>query len=149
MNNPKQAKFEVHQLATADQTILLNLLQNSPAAQQAGLKLMADQAVQQWAIQNWLQQNMLYGIWVQSKLVGLIACFPYGEGVELGYFLHKKYQGQHIMTDALGKVLSMTSYQAFYVEVAVTNKASQAVLIHNNFKMISRNNEKLVYRWLR
>lgn len=151
MKNHEQSKFAVcvRQLKMTDQKELLKLLQTSPAAQEAGLRLMADESTQQWAVQNWLQQDDFYGIWVRSKLIGVIACFPYLDGSELGYFLHKNFQGQHIMTTALKQFLSMTSYCCLYAEVAVTNLPSQHVLLNNNFKLISHNQEQLTYRWLR
>lgn len=57
MKNHEQSKLAVcvRQLKMTDQKELLKLLQTSPAAQEAGLRLMADESTQQWAVQNWLQ----------------------------------------------------------------------------------------------
>lgn len=151
MNNYEQAKldFKVHQLELTDQKRLLTLLQHTELAQKAGLQLMANQKFQQWAVQNWLQQDELYGIWVQAALIGLIAIFPFQDGGKIGYFIMESYQGKHIMTTALQQVISKTSYHRLYAEVESTNQASQQVLIHNYFQLISHDNDKLTYQWLR
>ena len=61
----------------------------------------------------------------------------------------ESYQGKHIMTTALQQVISKTSYHRLYAEVEPTNQASQQVLIHNYFQLISHDNDKLTYQWLR
>lgn len=151
MENQQQAKrmMKVRQLKLGDQQALMVLLQDHQLAASAGLRLMTDSKMQQWAVKNWLTNAELFGIWLGQQLVGLVAVFPVERGGEIGYFLQPDYWGQGIMTKAVSRVQQLTPQQELVAEVKLANKASQSVLTKTGFTKRGRIGQLITYRWKR
>lgn len=151
MENQQQAKrtVKVRRLKLGDEQALMVLLQDQQLAASAGLQLMADSALQQWAVENWLTNDELFGIEAGSQLIGLVAIFPIDTGGEIGYFLQPSYWRRGIMTMAVLQVQRLTTHHQLVAEVELANQASQRVLTKTGFNEQGRNHQLITYRWER
>lgn len=151
MKNQRHAKrdIQVRRLTLADQPELLTLLENQQLAASAGLQLTSDPRVQKWALENWLEQAELYGIWKEQSLIGIVAIFPREKNGEIGYFIQPVFRNQHIMTAAVKTVLQQTEYYLLKAEVRLGNVASQHVLTTNGFQLQKHSSKFVQYSWQR
>ncbi len=150
MEKQQNLKLIIHakRLTTKDITEVLKLLNTSEEEKNAGLKLMGNSTVQRWALNNWLTDDELYGIFDDQKLMGIIAIFGNDDDGELGYFIEPGYQNRHIMTRMLSKVLQRTDYQTLFAQTAIDNRASQQVLENNHFQKENVELTSVQYRWV-
>lgn len=128
----------VRQLNESDLMQVDTILADQELAQAAGLSLSTHPAARRWAIQNWFQQEVLWGIEVEDQLIGLIALFSIAQGRELGYLLQKSWWNQGIMTKAVGQVLVNYQDQVIVAYTREVNLPSQAVLIANSFQKVAQ-----------
>ena len=150
MEKQQNLKLIIHakRLTAKDIPEVLNLLNTSDAAKNAGLKLMGNSTVQRWALNNWLTDDELYGIFDDQKLIGIIAIFGNDNDGELGYFIEPGYQNRHIMTRMLSKELQRAAYQTIFAQTTIDNRASQRVLENNHFQKENVELTSVQYRWV-
>lgn len=91
MQAESNSQVLVRQLNESDLMQVDTILADQELAQAAGLSLSTHPAARRWAIQNWLQQEVLWGIEVEDQLIGLIALFSIAQGRKLGYLLQKSW----------------------------------------------------------
>ncbi|WP_040468023.1 GNAT family N-acetyltransferase [Limosilactobacillus gastricus] len=138
MQVDESSQVQIHQLEARELDQIENLLADRQLAQAAGLKLSEHPAARRWAIQNWLNQQVLWGIFKGKQLIGLIALFLINTGRELGYLLERPWWNQGIMTKAVQQVLGHYANQLIVAYTRDDNLASQAVLQANGFHLIAK-----------
>lgn len=143
----KNQRVRVRYLRPEDQESVLALLNDSQNAQRAVLQLTTNPQVRRWAIRQWIDKEVLVGVFYQQQLVGMITLFPDGQEPEVGYFIAQKWEHRHIMTLALGQFLENSPSANLVAEVAANNVASQHVLENNGFVRVNRHQGLIHYRW--
>lgn len=143
-----QAQEKGRWLTLTDLLAVQKLLSDRQLALAAGITLVADQNIQTWALNNWLNQQRLWGIWQGSELIGLLSAFPLADQqVELGYLLQREQWGKGIMTRALQEFLTQNPGPIYQATAKKENLASQKVLLKVGFKVINRGNNEITYRF--
>lgn len=119
------------------------LLQQPQLLQAAGMDYQP--ALGLWGFKMMIQHERIYSIQVNQRVVGLILLshlYDQSNQIipqigEVGYCVLPVFQNQGIATQAIHQLLnlSVVQYQmpTLIAEVAVTNHASQRVLVHNHF----------------
>lgn len=121
----------------ADQPALTQLLTQPGLAAAAGLTVAGDPAGLAWALQTWRAAGQLWSVVVDHQVVGLVTAFPTGPAQrEIGYLLAPAWWGRGIMTTAVGQVVAQLGDQDLVATSALTNQASQRILIHAGFHQV-------------
>lgn len=143
MPNVLQKKgCQLRQLQSDNLPSVLTLLAIPGLAKTAGLQLPAENALREWAINNWLSHHYLWGIFQQRQLIGLLALFPVSENsCELGYLMDSTFRRQGIMTAAVHELLTSIHSTEIIAETIMDNYASIAILQANGFVKKAGNND--------
>lgn len=75
MQVDESSQVQIHQLEARELDQVEALLADQQLALAAGLNLSEHPGARRWAIQNWLNQQALWGIFHGDQLIGLIAFF--------------------------------------------------------------------------
>ena len=123
------------------------LLSDHALALAAGITLVADRNIQIWALNNWLSQQRLWGIWRGHDLIGLISAFPFNEKqTELGYLLRQNEWHKGIMGRAVAAFLKANPDNHWVARVEPQNVASQRILVKCGFQQIAKSATWLEYQ---
>lgn len=140
-------QVETRPSTPADLNDLTKLVLIPGLAEAAGLTLGANPAGVSWALQTWANAGQLWSVWVQNRVVGLVAAFPVGPNQrELGYLLNPEWWGRGIMTAAVDRVVAAVGDQELVATTALGNQASQKILAHQGFTEIHRDGATQYWR---
>lgn len=145
MQVDESSQVQIHQLEARELDQVEALLADQQLALAAGLNLSEHPGARRWAIQNWLNQQALWGIFHGDQLIGLIAFFPIDAGRELGYLLQRPWWNQGIMTKAVQQILVHYADQLIVAYTREDNLSSQAVLQVNGFQPLAK--EAGIIKW--
>ena len=86
-------------------------------------------------------QNTNRTITAGGQVAGYIACFPYGENLEVAYWLGREFWGRGVATAALHQMLQLVTARPLTARAATDNLGSIRVLQKCGFKIIGKNKD--------
>lgn len=133
--------INVRPVMKGDIEYVQNIFTDKRLVQQAGLVIGLNKELQRWAIQNWIADQQLFGIFIQNKLVGILLENLQDGVMDIGYLVHPRWQDQHVMTKALKIFIDrFTNSIKISASVSKNNLPSQRVLLNNHFSIVKQDN---------